>query len=322
MACYLCGGKNLEVVRTRLRNDVARNVFQCADCGINYLEPKERDLTEYYRREYRDGHSPVIGKKLTSRETFDIYRPMQNAKIDVIRDRLTPSMKVLDVGCSTGHFLHEISPFVGECVGIEFNEENARFVNEELGYRVYTVPIEVTPVQEGYFDLITAFHVVEHVEDPIALLKTLSRYLQPGGLLYVEVPNLNDALLSAYEVEDYASFWFREPHIFNFSPDTFCRVLERAGFTGEISTIQRYNFVNHLSWIMTGKPQSSAQIGMGAPTITDRFREDDSGLGPDLRDWASKADEQYREILSRHSVGDSIVFVGGVEPSERAVKSS
>ena len=154
----------------------------------------------------------------------------------MIKDRLTPSMKVLDVGCSTGHFLHKISPFVGECVGIEFNEENARFVNEELGIRVYTVPIDKTPVQEGYFDLITAFHVVEHVEDPIALLSTLSRYLQPEGLLYVEVPNLNDALLSTYEVEAYASFWFREPHIFNCSPDTLRRVLDRSGFTGEMST--------------------------------------------------------------------------------------
>ena len=226
-------------------------------------------------------------------------------------------MKVLDVGCSTGHFLHKISPLVGECVGIEFNEDHARFVNEELSIRAYTVPIiEETPIQEGYFDLVTAFHVIEHVEDPIGLLKTLSQYMKPEGLLYLEVPNLNDALMSAYEVESYASFWFREPHIYNFSPDTLRRVLNRAGFTGKISTVQRYNFVNHLNWIMTGKPQNSAQIGMGVPSMADGVRDDDSGLASELNAWASKADEGYRKILGRNSVGDSIVFVGGIGQGE------
>ena len=74
--CYVCGGLNLEVVRTRLRNDIARNVLQCTDCGINYLEPKKRDLAEYYRREYREVYSPVVGNSLESREIFEIYLPM------------------------------------------------------------------------------------------------------------------------------------------------------------------------------------------------------------------------------------------------------
>ena len=299
------------MVRTELRHEVQRKVLQCADCGINFLEPQERDLAGYYRHEYRTKHSPVVGKRLGSREMFDLNLPIQDARIDVVRDRLSPSMRVLDVGCATGHFLYKIKPLVEECVGIEFNEEHARFVNEELGFKVHTVPIDQTPVGEGYFDLITAFHMVEHVEDPVGLLTTLSRYLKSDGILYIEVPNLNDALLSVYKLDAFASFWYREPHIFNFSPETLRSVVERAGLSGEIKTIQRYNFINHLHWITTGEPQASAEIGMGTPSMV----EDTShiaGLSRDLQEWARRADQEYRQILNRHLLGDSIVFVGNI----------
>ena len=56
--------------------------------------------------------------------------------------------------------------------------------------------------------------------------------------------------------------------------------------------------------------------------MAETFRENDSRLAQDLKEWASRADEEYREVLSRHSVGDSIVFVGGVKPGERAVQSN
>ena len=307
--CYLCGGRHLEVIRNKLRNDVDRKVLQCADCGINYLEPQPKDLTEYYREEYRRVYTPVVGEQLDSRKTFEMYLPFQRRRMEPINDKLNSNMRVLELGCSAGYFLYTLKPHVKECLGIELNQENARFVNNELGIRTYTQPIEQTPIPEGYFDLVSAFHVVEHVEDPIALLSTLRRYLKPEGWLYVEVPNVNDALLSLYRSEPYAGFWYREPHIFNFSPDTLCKVVGRAGFRGDTSTTQRYNFVNHLNWTMTGKPQKSAEVGMGVPALAEEYATD-PGLVQDLKEWAGKADAEYRKILNRHLLGDTIVFVG------------
>ena len=112
MKCYLCGKKNLKVIKTKLRYDVPRNVFKCHDCGIIYLEPKEKDLKDYYSRDYRKLYTSVIGKTLSAKEMFDIHLPYQQARINKIRHILNPQMKVLDVGCSSGHFLYALKNHV------------------------------------------------------------------------------------------------------------------------------------------------------------------------------------------------------------------
>lgn len=129
MKCYLCGSSNLTVLRTRLRHDIKRNVLKCCDCGIVYLEPKKENLANLYTEDYRKLYTPVIGKTLNSRETFEMYLPFQYSRIDRIKDRLSPNMRTLDIGCSAGHFLYVLKDYVQECIGIEFNKENAEFVS-------------------------------------------------------------------------------------------------------------------------------------------------------------------------------------------------
>lgn len=181
MKCYLCGSSNLGVIRSKLRHEISRNVLKCVDCGTVYLEPEKRNLANFYAKDYRKIYSPVIGKALNSREIFEMYLPYQHSRIDKIKDLLTPDMKALDIGCSADHFLFVLKDYVQECVGIEFNEENAEFVNRELGIKTYTDPIEKTDLPLDYFDLITAFHVLEHVDDPIQFLTALRKYLKSSG---------------------------------------------------------------------------------------------------------------------------------------------
>ena len=309
MKCYLCGSSRLIVARTKLRHDIRRNVLKCEDCGIVYLEPKKEALADFYAEDYRKLYTPVIGEVLNSREIFEMYLPYQHSRIDEIKDRLTPDMKVLDVGCSAGHFLYVLKDYVQECIGIEFNKENAEFVNRELGIKTYTEPIEETGLSPDYFDLITAFQVLEHIDDPIQLLTTLRQYLKPDGYLYLEVPNINDALISVYNTEPYGDFWYREPHIFYYSPKTLLMLLERSGFEGDISTIQRYNFINQLNWILTGKPQESADIGMSDPILVSSDLVDAS-IKAEFNQWVRRIDEEYKQILKKYDLGESIIFIG------------
>lgn len=310
MKCYLCGKNNLMVIRTKVRHDISRNVFKCHDCGVVYLEPNGKDSKAYYERDdYKKLYSPTIGKTLSAREVFDMLLPYQQLRINEIKHILNPRMKVLDVGCSSGYFLHAMKNHVQECVGIEFNKEEAIFASEELGIKTYTEPIQDTGIPFEYFDLITIYQVLEHIDDPIQFLITINKYLKSDGFLCIEVPNIQDVLISMYKIEAYVNFWFREPHLFYFSPKTLSMVLERSGFSGSTKTSQEYNFINHLSWILTQKPLKTMTLGISKPRLIDS-----ESVNPivktEFNNWIHRTDEEYRELLNKYDLGENIIFIG------------
>ena len=311
--CYLCGAAEQELIREKLRHDVRRNVLRCPSCGLVWLEPKQADLKEFYRAEYRRQYSPAVDKEMSPEETFRMYEPFMAERIERVRSHLDGSMRVLEIGCATGYFLAALEPFVGERVGVEFNEAHAAYTRQRLGIEVYTDPIEKTNRPKGSFDVVFMFHVLEHMEDPEGFLRGLSEYLTPQGKVYIEVPNIDDALISPYKVAAYADFYYREPHLFYFSPATFRTLTERAGFRGEIEMIQRYSLANHIHWVTAGAPQPDAEAGMGVP----KLRADHDGARTDfereLDGWLARVDHEYRALLQKHGRAEAMAFVGTIE---------
>ena len=307
--CYLCGKPNLEVIRTKLRYDIRRNVLKCRECGLVFLEKKERNLRGYYEKDYRKLYSPVIGKEVSSGERFDIYLPFQKSRIEDIKPYLNPNMKALEIGCASGYFLYALRDLVQECVGIEFNKSDVEFAQKKCGVKIYDRPIEETDIPLEYFDIVFMLYVVEHLEDPIQFLRTVRKYIKPGGYIYMEVDNINDSLLSIYGIEEYADFYYREPHIFYFSPKTLKNVVEKGGFVGEIKTIQQYNVMNQINWILTGKPQSSASEGMPLPVLVKSVQVPDE-IRTTFNEWIKKVDDEYKKLLNSYNIGDIVVFRG------------
>ena len=314
MNCYLCDGPQLCVRRTKLRYGVSRNVLECANCGLVYLEPKSSEsgeaLGKYYSEDYRKTYSPVLGQTLSHQEVFDSHLPFQTVRVERLQPILNATSRVLDVGCSTGHFLAAVKEHVREVAGVEVNLDEAEFVKQHVRVPIYTKPVGDPEIPQKHFDLVTAFHVLEHVDDPIEFLRNAGRHLKTGGQLCIEVPNVEDALLSVHAIEEYADFWYREPHIFNFSQKTLLAVLEAAGFVGEVRTVQRYSLLNHLSWKLTRAPQKAMEDGMSEPV----FVEANGGAGEaaraEINAWFQSIDREYRELLEKHGAGDSLLFVG------------
>jgi len=134
--------------------------------------------------------------------------------------------RYLDVGCGSGAALGVARALGWKVTGVEVDEAAAakarRFSDEIHAGNVLEAPFE-----PGRFDVITAFHVIEHVPDPVAVLRRLLRWLAPGGLLIVEVPNagglgarLFGASWSAVELPR---------HLSHFTPGTLTRAVEQAG---------------------------------------------------------------------------------------------
>ena len=309
MKCYLCGSTRLNKFRTKVRFDIPRNVMKCGGCGLVFLEPQKKNLKDYYRKAYRKLYTPVLGKQLTSRQVFDIYLPFQRQRIREIRHILKPGMRALEIGCSSGHFLVALKKYVKECVGMEFNKNDAKFVREKLGIPVYTEPIEKTGLPENSFDLIVIYMVLEHIDDPIPFLKAAGRYLKKDGTICIKVPNVDDSLLSVYVVAEYADFWYREPHIYYYSASTLKRLLQKCGFKGTIQTEQEYNFLNQMNWLFAGKPQKSATIGMSEPKLV-ASNAVGKRLKHDFNRWIRKVNREYIALLKKHRVAENLLFIG------------
>lgn len=309
MKCYLCGKENLKVVRNKLRHNIQRNVLECQDCGLVYLEPKEENLYDYYDKEYHINYGPVYGKEISSQQNFESFIPFQEQNIDPIRKYLNPETKILDLGCSTGHFLYSLKNHVAERVGVEINKEQADFARKKLEIKILSEPIEKIDLPKEYFDIISSIHVIEHLDDPIKFFAKAGEFLKPNGYLYIKTPNIKDSLISVYKSGPYCDFWFREPHIYYFSPETLAGTLKKAGFEGVAFTNQKYSFLNHLSWIFTGKPQEAMDIGMSQSNLVSAEGADEQ-IKNDFNSWMQKINKEYFELLNKYGLGEEIIFIG------------
>ena len=104
------------------------------------------------------------------------------------------------------------------------------------------------------FDLVVLFHALEHMVNPIEFCKSLKGVIKPTGHLIIEVPNIDDALVSLYKIKSYIDFYYQKAHLFYFSSATLKWVLDQAGYNSDIVGVQRYDLSNHIRWMLDGKP--------------------------------------------------------------------
>ncbi|KKS00008.1 MAG: Methyltransferase type 11 [Candidatus Magasanikbacteria bacterium GW2011_GWC2_41_17] len=310
MQCQVCQSGKTKIIRARLRYNIKRKVYRCSVCGYVFLDPRKKKDREFYTgNNYRRLYGSTPNKISKCHEIFNTYLPFQDLIIKEIGHILKLDMKVLDVGCSTGHFLHALKGKVKERVGLELQKDAVSFIRKNLDFKVYSQSIETTKIKESHFDLVTCLQVLEHIENPLVFLNGLAKNLKPDGYLYLEVPNVNDVLLTCYKVAGYADFYFREPHISNFSINSLKILLRRAGFKGVFKTVQRYNIINHLHWILTNSPQGAFAAGNQDPVLV-VGKEARTGVGKELNKFIKGVDEKYKKILAKHDVGENLVFLG------------
>jgi 2-polyprenyl-3-methyl-5-hydroxy-6-metoxy-1,4-benzoquinol methylase len=117
-----------------------------------------------------------------------------------------------------------------------------------------TIHADLEFVRQDY-DLITAFHVIEHLLDPRALLQKLSGKLSARGRIVVEVPSSEDALLTLYDSDSFQHFTYWSQHLFLFNSETMRILAAQAGLRiVSIQQYQRYPLSNHLHWLSQNKP--------------------------------------------------------------------
>lgn len=140
--------------------------------------------------------------------------------------------RILDVGCGTGANLLMLSNY-GEAEGVDVSEDALEFCRARGLDKVKLGAAEELPYEDGTFDLVTAFDVVEHMDDDLAGLKEMRRVLRPGGRVLLFVPTF----MFLWGLQDDVSHHRRRYRL----PE-LRRVLEQAGFEVERSTYANITF--------------------------------------------------------------------------------
>ena len=257
IACCLCGSERhrpFRLGRDRLLHHPGRfPLVKCQQCGLVYQTPRPADLSPYYEGDYMcfGGSSkpfkfqPLTQRKRAFQPNPDIefygsaysYGEIVNA---VVAGR--HQGRLLDVGCGPGDFLYAAQQLGWEVVGVEPNPGAAQRAQARLSSKpasvasvasqsngtVVTGFLQAGMLPDASFDLVTLWHVIEHLDDPVQTMREAHRLLKPGGLCIVQTPRLG-SLESAL----FGPVWsgLDSPrHLTIFSRATLFGVMQKAGF--------------------------------------------------------------------------------------------
>lgn len=216
-ACLVCGDSGERAPLIENRRDprvpgVSIPWGMCRGCGV-VSQPLRISGEDVYTESYR-----LIAPEIYARQES----PLESAKGigDWIAERVPPG-RVLDVGCAAGNLLDRLARHGWETFGVEPTTEYARFAGERHRVESGFWRPELFPGVS--FDLIVSTHVIEHVEDPIEMIRSFARRLAPGGRILLETPNL---LRPSPRLWD--SFLGVE-HTALYSPATLAALCQRAG---------------------------------------------------------------------------------------------
>lgn len=223
--CDLCGADDA----TRLYTVTDRNygysgmfgINRCRQCDLVYLCPRPMavNIGSYY-----PGANYSCFNKEEPEEPLDSWHPtMRLAHAFGINVR-----SLLDIGCGSGHFLHRAQLAGLEVAGIEISDFARQQSNTRLGKELVYSSLEDAHFSSSSFDVVTMWHVLEHVPSPTDTLKAAHDLLRPGGILAVAVPNFD-----SLERRIWGKRWIAVDaprHFYHFSQSTLESLLSKTGF--------------------------------------------------------------------------------------------
>ena len=322
--CPVCGGGDRELLHQDLTDRVFRvapgvwTLYRCRGCRSAWLDPRPSPeslgmaYASYYTHDASD-HPIVRRLGLLRTLLHDALNGYMNARYGLRRKQafwpgrwlipLLPNLRaaadaecrhmprppsggglVLDVGCGNGRFLKLAEEMGWLAEGIDLDPVAVKTARER-GFAARCGTIDVLHEVSERYDAITLSHVIEHVYDPLSLLRNLYRLLKPGGTLWLETPNL-DSLGHAR----YGSAWrdLDPPrHLVLFNPQSLADLVRQAGFENlrrHWNGLVVYSVFAASEAIKENRDTSSASRN-GRPPLGDLLAELIEAIRPEKREF-------------------------------------
>jgi len=230
--CYCCKSNNFKTY-TKAKDNYANEVFsiqQCVSCGFVFTNPRPeiQDIGKYYNAAGYLSHQSHSKGFVQS-----IYRYARNymkkKKLSLIQNEIgkKDNFTLLDFGCGTGDFLSFIKENNIQAEGIE-PDEHARSVAKNINKLDVFSLEDMNTITNDKYDVITLWHVLEHVYNLHEQIDYFHKWLKPNGKLIIAVPNIE-----SYDAKKYQQHWdgLDVPrHIYHFSPKNIAQILGNQQF--------------------------------------------------------------------------------------------
>ncbi|HXZ35942.1 MAG TPA: class I SAM-dependent methyltransferase [Thermodesulfobacteriota bacterium] len=206
---------------------------RCSVCGLVFLNPRPdpEQLLRYYGRDYYGGGERKFTRGIEALRLLFALR-----RVYRLQRYLPRAGRALDIGCGQGAFLQLLRRQGWAVQGTELMEEPARRARQ-AGIPVFLGEIQEGQLGEGSLDLVTLWHVIEHLRDPAGMLRRISLMVGKKGLVALSTPNVESTQARVFRER-----WFHlDPprHLYLFSPETLHHLMAQAGF--------RMIYLNHFS---------------------------------------------------------------------------
>jgi len=180
------------------------------DMLVTFPKPNKNELVKYYNSD--DYISHTDSKRTLFEKTYHLVKSYSlNKKVRLISKLNKGEGTLLDIGAGTGDFLAVAQKKGWNITGVEPNEDAKRLAK---GKGIF-LKLETKELEPKTFDVITMWHVLEHVPNLQEQIKEIKRLLKPGGYIIIAVPNFK-----SYDANYYKSFWaaYDVPrHLWHFS---------------------------------------------------------------------------------------------------------
>ncbi|PZO82020.1 MAG: hypothetical protein DI629_02540 [Mesorhizobium amorphae] len=255
--CPVCGAAGHRTLATVDRRLKRLHTVACSACGLAYTDPMptEAELDAYYRGVYRldyqmAGSAPSERHR---RKRLAEGRKRQAALGGLLRE----GSRTLDMGAGSGEFVELMLDAGYDAHGFEPGALYSDAARGRIGERIRSATWQ-TADYGPEFDLVSAFHVLEHLPDPVGALRRMRSWLRPGGLVYVEVPNTAKQLA----LKGIGALHFA--HVIGFNRANLCLAAAQAGLRpARIAAATRIVFE------MTAQPEATGPLRAEGLALTD-----------------------------------------------------
>lgn len=308
--CKLCKSENLQKIANKVRFGYKADVYKCKDCNLTFLDQNSFNFPkDFYEKKYHQTYiTHVEPDALNPQAYYEKMKKSTKVWADKFSNMLSGHEVVLDIGCSTGHFIDLVKDKTKKIYGYDLNRKEVGFCRNVLNLDVSDQPLE-DRFDEGVFDYITMIYVLEHIADPKKFLNSVRKFLKPDGKLVILVPNVQDALVNLYDIPEFRSFYYCIEHLFYYSPKTIKQLFDEVDSKGEIEVIQEYPITNHLNWGYRRKPSDTLASRRGVPDVP----LIDTAPIDAWSDLWGKFNQLYKVFLKNGGFADRIWCVIGTE---------
>jgi len=207
------------------------SVIECTSCGFKHIDPllSDEELEKFYKKDFYSKGKPNYFKE--TKEDLSWWMATYNNYYSLF-EKYTKGRKILDVGSGPGHFLFCGKKRGWDVLGIEPSIDAWEYskrrklpvVNDFFSYDALK--------DYGPFDVVHASMVLEHVPDPIKIIKEIKKLLKPGGLLAIFCPNdYNPLQLIIKDELNLKPWWFSPGHHLNyFGFESMKKLISKNGF--------------------------------------------------------------------------------------------